>query len=227
MKKGKWIAGAVVVAAALAAARLLPLGDWARMLIDRAQGAGATGAWAFGAVYLVAPVLLLPASLLTLGAGFLYGRVFGTLLASPVSVAAASIAFLLGRTLARRAVERKIASDPRFRAIDHAVAENGFRIVFLLRLSPVIPFNLLNYALGVTRVPFPTYVLASFLGMLPGTFLYVSLGAAATSAAQLGEAQGPPIALWIGLAATAVVVVLITSLARRALRDALKERTVE
>jgi uncharacterized membrane protein YdjX (TVP38/TMEM64 family) len=222
VKKGKLIAGAVLVAAVLAAARLLPLGDWTRTLVDRAQGAGVAGTLAFAGVYLVAPVLLLPASVLTLGAGFLYGRVFGTLLASPVSVAAASIAFLLGRTLARRAVERKIASDPRFKAIDQAVADNGFRIVFLLRLSPVIPFNLLNYALGVTRVPFSTYVLASFLGMLPGTFLYVSLGAAATTAAQLGHTQGPQAALWIGLAATAVVVVLITVLARRALRDALK-----
>jgi uncharacterized membrane protein YdjX (TVP38/TMEM64 family) len=181
VKKGKFIAGAVLVGAVLAAARLLPLGDWTRTLVDRAQGAGVAGALAFAGVYLVAPVLLLPASVLTLGAGFLYGRVFGTLLASPVSVAAASIAFLLGRTLARRAVERKIASDPRFKAIDQAIADNGFRIVFLLRLSPIIPFNLLNYALGVTRVPFSTYVLASFLGMLPGTFLYVSLGAAATS----------------------------------------------
>src|SRR5258708_16080965 len=203
---------------------MLPLGDWTRMLVDRAQGAGVAGALAFAGVYLVAPVLLLPASVLTLGAGFLDGRVFGTLLASPVSVGAASIAFLLGRTLARRAVERKIASDPRFKAIDQAVADNGFRIVFLLRLSPVIPFNLLNYPLGVTRVPFSTYVLASFLGMLPGTFLYVSLGAAAPSAAPLAHTHSPQAALWIGLAATAVAVVLFTLPPPRAPRGAPEER---
>ncbi len=222
MKK-KWILIAAVAAAALVAVRLLPVGEWARHLIEKVHGAGSLGVIAFAAVYLIAPLVLLPASVLTLGAGFLYGRVFGTLLASPVTVAAASIAFLLGRTLARSRVERRLAGDKRFAAIDKAVAENGFKIVFLLRLSPIVPFNLLNYALGVTRVPFLTYVSASFLGMLPGTFLYVSIGAAATNAAQLGHTRGPSAALWIGIAATVVVVVLITLVARRALRTALNE----
>ena len=223
VKKIKLALIAALAVAVLVAARLLPLAEWAKALVERVHGAGALGVVAFGAVYLLAPVLLLPASVLTLGAGFLYGRLFGTLLASPISVAAASIAFLLGRTLARKAVERKIAGDARFNAIDRAVAENGFRIVFLLRLSPAIPFNLLNYALGVTRVPFLTYAVASFLGMLPGTFLYVSIGAAATSAAQLGHTRGPSAALWFGIAATVIVVVLITIVARRALREALRE----
>ena len=219
----KWIPIVAVAAAALVAARLLPVGEWASLLVEKVQGAGAAGVLGFSAVYLLSPLVLLPASVLTLGAGFLYGRAFGTLLASPVSVAAASIAFLLGRTLLRGRVERKISGDKRFAAIDKAVAENGFKIVFLLRLSPVIPFNLLNYALGVTRVPFPTYLAASFLGMLPGTFLYVSIGAAATSAAQLGHARGPSAALWVGIAATVAVVVLLTLAARRALRKALKD----
>ncbi|GAC1342872.1 MAG: hypothetical protein NVSMB23_16010 [Myxococcales bacterium] len=219
----KRVLGLAAAAAAIAAAFLLPVGAWSRALVEWVHGAGVVGALVFGAVYLIAPVALLPASVLTLGAGFLYGRLFGTLLTSPLSVGAASIAFLLGRTLARGAVERKVAGDKRFAAIDKAVAENGFKIVFLLRLSPVVPFNLLNYALGVTRVPFSTYLVASFLGMLPGTFLYVSLGAAATSAAQLGQGHGPPAALWVGVAATAVVVLLLTVLARRALQTALRE----
>ena len=213
-----------MVIAVFVAVRFLPVADQARALIEKVHGAGALGVVLFVAVYLVAPVVLLPASVLTLGAGFLYGRLYGTLLASPVSVAAASIAFFLGRTLARRAVERRLKSDRRFSAIDKAVADNGFKIVFLLRLSPVIPFNLLNYALGLTQVPFRTYLLASFLGMLPGTFLYVSLGAAATSAADLGKAHGPSAALWVGLAATAAVVVVITLIARRALQRALRQK---
>ena len=221
MKK-KWLLLAAIAAAALVALRLLPVGEWARLLVERVHGAGALGVVAFGAIYLLSPLLLLPASVLTLGAGFLYGRVYGTLLASPVSVAAAAIAFLLGRTLLRKRVEGRIAGDQRFEAIDKAVAENGFKIVFLLRLSPVVPFNLLNYALGVTRVPFLTYLGASVVGMLPGTFLYVSIGAAATSAAQLGHARGPSAALWVGVAATVVVVVVITIIARRALKTALE-----
>ena len=221
MKK-KWLLLAAIAIAGLAALRLLPLGEWARLLVEKVHGAGALGVVAFAAVYLISPLLLLPALVLTLGAGFLYGRLYGTLLVSPASVAVAAIAFLLGRTLLRSRVEKKIAGDKRFAAIDKAVAENGFKIVFLLRLSPVIPFNLLNYALGVTRVPFVTYLGASAAGMLPGTFLYVSLGAAATSAAQLGRQSGPPAALWVGIAATVVVVVLITLIARRALRAALE-----
>lgn len=221
MKK-KWLLLAAAVIAGLVALRLLPVGEWARLLVEKVHGAGALGVVAFAAVYLLSPLLLLPASVLTLGAGFLYGRLYGTLLVSPASVAVAAIAFLLGRTLLRGRVEKRIAGDKRFAAIDKAVAENGFKIVFLLRLSPVIPFNLLNYALGVTRVPFLTYLGASAVGMLPGTFLYVSLGAAATSAAQLGHQSGPPAALWIGIAATVVVISLITLIARRALRAALE-----
>src|SRR5204862_3899665 len=133
------------------------------------------------------------------------------------------LAFLLGRTVVRNRVEERIASDARLRAIDRAVAENGFRVVFLLRLSPVVPFNLLNYALGATRVGFWTYLSASFLGMLPGTFLYVSLGAAATSAAQLRGARAGLLPLVVGLAATIAVVVVLTLIARRALRDALRQ----
>lgn len=223
MKKKQLLGLGALAAAALVTVRLLPVADWARALVDKVHGAGTAGVVAFAAVYLVAPLLLLPASVLTLGAGFLYGRLWGTVFASPVSLTTAALAFLLGRTLLRGAVERKIAGDKRFAAIDKAVAANGFKIVFLLRLSPVVPFNLLNYALGVTRVSFPTYVAASFLGMLPGTFLYVSIGAAATSAAQLGHSRGPTAALWIGIAATLVVVVVITLLARRALAAALHE----
>jgi uncharacterized membrane protein YdjX (TVP38/TMEM64 family) len=218
------VLGVAAVVAVVVAARFLPVDRWAEWLIAKEHGAGAWGTVGFAAAYVVAPLLLLPGSLLTLGAGFLYGRLWGTLLVSPASVLAAAIAFLLGRTALRRRVERRIATDSRLRAIDAAVAENGFRVVFLLRLSPVVPFSLLNYALGATHVRFWTYVAASFLGMLPGTFLYVSLGAVATSAAQLRGAHGGLLPLIAGLAATVAVVVLLTLIGRRALRDTLQER---
>ena len=221
------IAGAASALAAVAlAAALLPVGRWSIALVSQARDAGAAGLALFAAAYLVAPVVLLPASLLTLGAGFLYGPLWGTALVSPLSVGAATIAFLLGRTLARCAIEKRTAADARFAAIDRAVGESGFRIVLLLRLSPVVPFGLLNYALGLTRVGLGTYVAASFVGMLPGTFLYVYLGSAATSAARLSQSGGAPTGravFWAGIVATAAVVAVLTRIARRALRRALVE----
>jgi len=218
------VLGIAAVVGVVVGVRFLPVDRWAEWLIAKVHGAGAWGAVAFAAAYVIAPLLLLPGSLLTIGAGFLYGGLFGTLLVSPASVLAAAVAFLLGRTALRKRVERRIASDPRLRAIDAAVAEKGLRVVFLLRLSPVVPFSLLNYALGATRVGFWTYVAASFLGMLPGTFLYVSLGAAATSAVQLKGAHGGPLPLILGVVATIAAVAVLTLIGRRALRDALRQR---
>jgi uncharacterized membrane protein YdjX (TVP38/TMEM64 family) len=215
--------GIAAVAALVVGVRMLPVERWAEWLIAKVHGTGAWGVAAFAAAYVIAPILLIPGSLLTLGAGFLYGRFWGTVLVSPASVLAAAIAFALGRTALRERVDQRIASDPRLRAIDAAVGEKGFRVVLLLRLSPVVPFSLLNYALGATRVRFWTYVGASVLGMLPGTFLYVSLGAAATSAAQLRGARAGLVPLVVGLAATIAVVVLLTLIARRALRDTLRQ----
>ena len=211
------------LAALIVAGHMLPIERWVEWLIAKVHGTGPWGVAAFVAAYVIAPLLLIQGSLLTLGAGFLYGRFWGTVLVSPASVLAASIAFLLGRTALRRRVERRIASDPRLRAIDAAVGGKGFRVVLLLRLSPVVPFSLLNYALGATRVGFWRYLVASFLGMLPGTFLYVSLGAAATSVAQLRGTRAGLVPLAVGLAATVAVVVVLTVIARRALRDTLRQ----
>src|SRR5258708_26567551 len=110
-RRGKVVAAAALVVALVAAGALLPVADWATALVDRARGAGPAGVAAFAAVYLIAPLLLLPASVLTLGAGFLFGPLWGIVFASPVSVGAASLAFLLGRTLARRSVERRVEGD--------------------------------------------------------------------------------------------------------------------
>jgi len=137
----------------------------------------------------------------------------------------ASLAFLISRYVARGAVEKRLAGNQRFAAIDRAVGEQGRRIVFLLRLSPVFPFNLLNYGLGLTRVRFAVYLVAC-LGMLPGTFLYVYSGKAAGDVAAVASGAAPDqdtgrLALMIvGLVATAVVTVLVTRIARRALDEA-------
>jgi uncharacterized membrane protein YdjX (TVP38/TMEM64 family) len=226
----RWIkvGGAIaIVSLAIEAAIALPLIHWAVQFIDWMRDAGLAGAGAFGAVYVLAAVLMLPGSLLTVGAGLAYGPLWGTLLVSPVSVAAATLAFVLGRTAARGWIARRTAADPRFRAVDAAIGRHGLKIVILLRLSPVFPFNVLNYALGLTGVTLRDYVLGSFVGMLPGTFLYVYLGSLvgdvaglSADASQAGTAR--QILSIVGLIATVAVTVYITRIARRALAEELE-----
>ncbi len=209
---------------------LLPVEAWLLRLVDSIRGAGAAGAAAFAAAYVAASVLLLPGAVLTAGAGFAYGPLGGTLLVVPASLAAAALAFLLGRTVARGWVARRTAGNPRFAAIDEAIGESGFKIVLLLRLSPLVPFSLLNYALGLTRVSLRAYLLGSALGMLPGTVLYVYLGSIVTSASALAqggsEAAGAPrgVLYWGGLAATLGATWLLTRIARGALSRVIDTR---
>ncbi len=223
---------ATVVALILAmgaAIALLPVQASALALVEWLRGAGFMGALIFVVAYVVAAVLLLPGSILTLGAGFAYGPLVGLLVVSPASVLASTAAFLLGRTLARDWVACRIDRDPRFAAVDRAIGQSGFSIVLLLRLSPIFPYSLTNYALGLTGVRLRDYVLASWIGMLPGTFLFVYLGSLVTTASQV--AQGAAISAgpwrqafyWFGLAATVLVVAVVTRIARRGLREALDQ----
>ena len=136
-----------------------------------------------------------------------------------------SAAFLISRYLARRAIEGKLKGNQKFSSIDRAIGEQGLKIVFLLRLSPIFPFNLLNYGLGLTKVRFRDYVLASF-GMLPGTVLYVYYGkiigdvTAIASGASIEKGSEYYTVLIIGLLATIVVTTLVTRTARKALKEA-------
>jgi uncharacterized membrane protein YdjX (TVP38/TMEM64 family) len=190
--------------------------------------AGTWGALVFGLVYVVATVLMLPGSVLTLGAGFLYGPLWGSLLVSPASVAGATLAFLLSRGRARGWVEQRMGSRPRFVAVDRAIEQEGFKTVVLLRLSPVFPFVLLNYALGLTKVRTSHYVLGSALGMLPGTVFFVYTGSLVQNVATLAQGQAPSggfgkqLFLVLGLVATFVVTWSITRAARRALDRSLR-----
>lgn len=206
---------------ALEAAFVWPLSQWAGALAGWLKGAGAVGALIYATVYIAAAVLMLPGAVLTAGAGFAYGPVLGTLLVSPVSVAAATMSFVLGRTLARGWIARRIEGDPRFRAVDAAVGEHGFRIVLLLRLSPLFPFNVLNYALGLTRVRLRDYILGSAIGMFPGTALYVYLGSLVRDLAMTDsvarESTARLVLSVVGVGATAAATLFIARVARRAL----------
>ena len=191
----------------------------------RIQELGALGVLLFMLGYALATVAFVPGSLLTLAAGAVYGIGQGTAIVLVAATIGASLAFLVARYLARSAVETRLAGHEKFSAIDRAVGRQGFKIVLLLRLSPIFPFNALNYALGLTRVRFRDYLLAS-IGMLPGTLLYVYYGKAAGSVAELAAGREMMdrgvwhyVALGIGLVATIVVTAVITRSARRALRE--------
>ena len=186
---------------------------------------GATGAVLFVAGYALAVVAFFPASVLTLLAGALFGFVRGTALVFVGAVVGSTIAFLLSRSVLRGWVERRLASSPRFAAVDRAIGREGRRIVFLLRLSPVFPFTVLNYALGVTRVRLADYLIAS-IGMLPGTLAYVYYGTLAGAVAgAVGSTEGTNTpGVWalriLGLAATVAVTTIVARTARRAIREA-------
>jgi uncharacterized membrane protein YdjX (TVP38/TMEM64 family) len=218
----------LLAAAAVAIFLLVPVQRYLYDFLEWVRGTGIWGPVVFGAAYVLACVLFVPGSLLTLGAGFVFGVVVGTITVSVSSVAGAAAAFILGRTLLRDWVEARVARNPRFRALDAAVQRQGFVVVLLCRLSPLFPFNLLNYAFGLTRVSFRDYVLASWLGMLPGTVLYVYLGSTLKSLADLaaGRVEGG-VAGWVlfgvGLVATVAVTVVVTRAARKALRQAVPE----
>lgn len=179
----------------------------------------AQGIWApvlFIFVYAGAAVAFVPGSLLTLSAGAIFGVVKGVVLVSLGSTLAAAISFLLGRFALRGWIEKKLSHKPAFKAIDEAVAREGWKMVLLLRLSPVFPFTLLNYGLGLTKIGFWPAVLASWAGMLPGTILYVYLGSIAQVAT--GETTTAQKILYgVGLLATLVVTVWITKIAKKAL----------
>jgi uncharacterized membrane protein YdjX (TVP38/TMEM64 family) len=172
----------------------------------------------FVAGYALAVVAFVPASALTLAAGAVFGLARGTAYVFVAAVVGSAAAFLVARYGARAAVEKRVEADPRFAAIDRAIGTEGRKIAFLLRLSPAFPFNLLNYALGLTRISFRDYLTAS-VGMLPGTLLYVYSGTLVGEVAS-GVALGRGLLLGVGLAATAAVTIYVTVVARRALQSA-------
>ncbi len=221
--KGRLIGGIAALAAILVALLLLPVGAWLELLRAHFERLGPWGIGLFVMVYASAAVLFVPGSALTIGAGVIYGLWRGCIAVSAGSTLGAAAAFLIARYVARGRVERWAAANPRFSAIDQAIGREGWKIVLLTRLSPAFPFTLLNYLYGLTRVSFGRYILASWIGMMPGTVLYVYLGVAGGAIA--GTASGPRskspgewALLIVGLIATLAVTLYITRLARRALR---------
>ena len=184
---------------------------------------------AFISIYNIATILLIPGSILTLGGGAIFGLVEGSIWVFVAATLGATFAFLIGRYLSRAWVVQKLEAYPKFKSIDAAVAREGFKIVLLTRLSPVFPFNLLNYAFGITQVSIKDYVLGS-VGMIPATILYVYIGSLAgdLAIANAGNQPSNPqtqtlqwILRGIGLVATIAVTVYIASIAQKALAESI------
>lgn len=225
----KWriaiVVSVLIIAAVLVARSEIDLSDTTQQFVEKLKSQGDVGLVWLGLSYIPASLLFFPAALLTLAGGFAFGVAKTVVAVSLGSTTGATAAFLAGRTLLRGLIEKKVAGDARFRVLDAAVAEQGFKIVMLTRFSPLLPFSLLNYAFGVTKVRLRDFVLASWLGMLPGTILYVSIGSAAKSLTDslAGREEGSTaqkVLFGAGLVATLVVTVLMTRIAKKALADA-------
>jgi len=212
----------LVVVALLFLGRYFNVQQLLKEALDWIDGLGAWGPVAFVALYILACVLFIPGSALTLGAGVLFGVINGSIVVSIASTLGATLAFLVGRYLARDAIAAKTKGNAKFAAIDKAVAQEGWKIVGLTRLSPIFPFNLLNYAFGLTQVKLKDYFLASWIGMMPGTVMYVYIGSLAGDLATLGaggraKSAGEWALYIVGLLATVAVTVYVTRIARKAL----------
>lgn len=216
----RWVLLAGVIVA------IVLLGREAAVYVDEfREWVAAQGAWGpvlYMLGYAVAAVAFVPGSALTIGAGAVFGLVEGTIYTLLGATLGAALAFLVGRYFAREKVQKKIAGDERFAAVDKAIGRQGFKITALLRLSPIFPYNLLNYALGLTKVGFWPYTIAS-IAMLPGTILYVYIGTiggqAAEAAGEGAASAGKWALLGLGLLATVAAVWAVTRKARQILRE--------
>ncbi len=188
-------------------------------------GLGASGMIIFALTYAVATVLFLPGSLLTLAGGTVFGLGKGFVTVWLGATLGAALAFLTARFIVRKHVEAWIYQHSAFNKIDKGVAKEGWKVVLLTRLSPVFPFNFQNYGYGLTGVSFIHYILASWIGMAPGTFLYVYLGTIGRSGLDAITGARTPSILEIGvnavgLIATLLATILVTRIAKQALREA-------
>ncbi|KAL8151583.1 hypothetical protein V2J09_021391 [Rumex salicifolius] len=191
---------------------------------------GPWGPLALAVAYIPLTVLAVPASVLTLGGGYLFGLPVGFIADSIGATLGATAAFIIGRTIGRSYVKSKLKNYPKFQAVDIAIKKSGFKIIFLLRLVPLLPFNMLNYLLSVTPVNIGSYILATWLGMMPITFAFVYVGTTLKDLSDVTHGWNEVsttrlIFVAFGLVMSAVLVVLITKVAKASLEKALLENS--
>lgn len=215
----RWALGLAALAAVVAAYALLPVAEWIEMFRAWIESLGPVGWFVFMAVYAVAVFALVPGSFLTLAAGVAFG-LWGFPLVAGGAIMGAALAFLAGRYLVRDRVRGAISERPRLRAIDTAIGEEGWKIVALMRLSPLVPFSLQNWVFGATSVGFLPYFLATSFGILPGTLLYVWIGSLGGAAASAEDADSLKFVFFgIGILATLIVTVLVGRKASAKLKE--------
>src|ERR671932_1611398 len=218
-----------LVAILILAIRSLYVQACLRNVLMQIEHLGAWGPVAFIVTYNLATVLFIPGSVLTLGSGVIFGLWWGSVYVFVAASLGATFAFVIGRYLSRDRVVKYMEAHPKFKALDRAISQEGLKIVFLTRLCPLFPFNLLNYALGITQVSLKDYVLGSF-GMIPATILYVYSGSLVGDIAAICTVNQPlnpqaGAAKWliniISFSATVAVTVYITRIARKALDESI------
>ncbi|MBD1897337.1 TVP38/TMEM64 family protein [Coleofasciculus sp. FACHB-129] len=221
---------AALIAALIFAAKYFNVQEQLKSALEWIDSLGFWAPVTFMVIYILATVLFIPGSILTLGAGVVFGVILGSIYVFIGATFGAAAAFLVGRYLARGWVSKQIENNPKFKVIDQAVAKEGFKIVLLTRLSPIFPFNLLNYSFGITQVSLKDYFLAS-IGMIPGTIMYVYIGSLAGSIATIGAVQPKnpetETVQWVvrivGFIATVAVTIYVTRIARKALEESVNQ----
>jgi uncharacterized membrane protein YdjX (TVP38/TMEM64 family) len=215
-----WFGGVALLACALLAGFLLPLGAWIRALELWFRDLGPLGVVVFGLAYVVGTVVFAPGVAMSILAGLVFGW-WGIPIVLVSASIGTSLAFLIARYLARDAVARRLEGRPRLQAVDKAVDEEGWKVVALVRLSPAVPFGLQNYFFGLTSVGFWPYAAATLFGIVPGTALYVSLGALGQGSAT-GASAG--VAGWLLFGVGALATVAVTVLVGRKVKAKLRDR---
>ncbi len=203
------------------------LARWAETLLEYVETLGRYAPLAMIAGFVAVCLLSVPGAPLTLGCGFLFGVAEGTLVAAVGSTLGAMSAFLIARFGGRRYIRAKAAKKIRFRRLDRAARRHGFTIVLLTRISPLFPFNLLNYIYGLTSVHFRDYITATLIGVVPVSFLYVYVGSLMKTLAQVATGKVDPegVQPWVvaaGLVLTVGAVVLLATVAKKRLAAALR-----
>lgn len=216
----KWIIIAIAFVGLVVAMFFLPLKEWKEALQGWLDSIGYWGPVVFIAIYALATVFLIPASVLTLAAGLIFGVVWGSLWVVIGSNLGAILAFLVGRYIARDKFRNDFGGSKKFKALEDATEKEGWKIVGLTRLSPVFPFTFLNYAFSLTKVPLIQYALASLVGMFPGTVMYVYIGAIPNLAADAGDGNTvKTVSLIVGGIATVILTIVVTRMAKKSLSE--------